>query len=404
MGNGQSRRTLFICLVTSSDNPAILQVIPALDAGGAERTTIDIARALVRSGWRALVASEGGRMEPLLAEAGAELFHMPVNSKAPHTILANVRRLAALIRAQKVKLIHARSRAPAWSALMAARRMHIPFVTTYHGIYNASSPLKRYYNSVMVRSDAIIANSQWTAEHIAREHRIPRERITVIHRGVDLEEFDPAGVSPERVEALRAQWNVHDGQTVVLLPGRLTRWKGQLVFIAAVAQLAQAGALGGVVKAVVAGDPQGRNDYATELRQAIAQNDLHGIVQLTPHIADMPAAYLASDIVVSASIDPEAFGRVPAEAGAMGRPVIATDHGGARETVLPDRSGLLVHPGDPEALAHALEALLGAEDAERSRMGEAGRGHVRTKFSLERMCSDTMGIYRRLLSQGSNVW
>jgi glycosyltransferase involved in cell wall biosynthesis len=389
--------------VTSSDNPAILQVIPALDAGGAERTTIDIARALTRSGWRAFVVSQGGRMEPLLAEAGAELFRMPVNSKAPHAILANARRLANLIRIQNVKLIHARSRAPAWSALTAAWRTGIPFVTTYHGIYNASNPLKRYYNSVMVKGDAIIANSQWTADHIAREHRVPRKRITVIHRGVDLEEFDPAGVSPDRIATLRAQWNVDDRQTVVLLPGRLTRWKGQLAFIAALAQLARSGALGSV-KAMIAGDPQGRDEYTSELRQAIGQNGLQSVVEIAPHVADMAAAYLASDIVVSASTDPEAFGRVAAEAGAMGRPVIATDHGGARETVLPDRSGLLVHPGDAKALARALETLLTASDEVRRCMGEAGRAHVRANFSLERMCRDTLDLYRRLLSHGGNVW
>jgi glycosyltransferase involved in cell wall biosynthesis len=396
-------RTLTTPPVSSSDNPAILQVIPGLDAGGAERTTIDVARALVRDGWRALVASEGGRMEPLLSSTGAELLPMPLNSKAPQKLFANARRLAKLIRTHNVKLIHARSRAPAWSALLATRRTGTPFVTTYHGIYNASNPFKRYYNSVMVRSDAVIANSQWTADHIAREHGIPCQRITVIHRGVDLEEFDPAGVSPDRIAALRARWNVDEGQMIVLLPGRLTRWKGQLVFLAALAQLARANALDNV-KAVIAGDAQGRNDYIAELRAAIAQNGLESTVPIVPHIIDMPAAYLASDIVISASTDPEAFGRVAAEAGAMGRPVIASDHGGARETVLPNRSGLLIPPGNTEALGHALRALLSAPDEERRRMGEAGRAHVRANFSLERMCADTIAVYRRLLSLADDVW
>jgi glycosyltransferase involved in cell wall biosynthesis len=388
--------------VSSSDNPAILQVIPRLDAGGAERTTIDMARALERGGWRSLVASEGGRMEPLLADTGVELSRMPLNSKAPHTIFANAGRLAKLIRTRDVKLIHARSRAPAWSALLAARRTGIPFVTTYHGIYNASNPFKRYYNSVMVRSDAVIANSRWTADHIAREHGTSCDRIAVIHRGVDLEEFDPAGVLPDRIAALRAQWNVDEHRMIVLLPGRLTRWKGQLVFLAALAQLATAGALDNV-RAVMAGDAQGRNDYTAELRAAIAQNGLEGTVRIAPHIIDMPAAYLASDIVVSASTDPEAFGRVAAEAGAMGRPVIASNHGGARETVLPNRSGLLIPPGNTEALGHALSSLLSAPDEERRGMGQAGREHVRDNFSLERMCADTIAVYRRLLSQAADV-
>lgn len=386
----------------SSDNPAILQVIPALNAGGAERTTIDIARALIRSGFGALVATAGGRMEPSLAAMGVPVVHLPLDSKAPHAILANARHLMTLIQKHNVRLLHARSRAPGWSALLAARRTGVPLVTTYHGIYNASNPLKRFYNSVMVKGDAIIANSQWTADHIVREHRISRERISVIHRGVDLEEFDPAGVAPDRVTALRTQWGTTAGETLILLPGRLTRWKGQLVLIEALTQLAHEGMLKNV-KAVLAGDPQGRNDYFTELQQAIADNELQDVVQIAPHIADMAAAYLLSDIVVSASTDPEAFGRVAAEAGAMERPVIATDHGGARETVLAKRSGLLVPPANPVALADAIRTLLLMTDEERHRLGDTGRAHVRAHFSLERMCADTIGLYRSLLSASSPV-
>jgi glycosyltransferase involved in cell wall biosynthesis len=387
--------------VTSSDVPAILQVIPALDAGGAERTTIDIAKALTRNGLRALVASAGGRMESLLAGANADLFRLPLDAKAPHKILLNAARLAKLIRRQKVRLIHVRSRAPAWSGLLAAHRTNIPFVTTYHGIYNASNRPKRFYNSVMARGDATIANSQWTADHIVREHGIARERIAVIPRGVDLEEFDPAGVSPERVAALRAQWGMTE-ESVILLPGRLTRWKGQIVFTEALAQLVRQNALQNV-KAVLAGDSQGRANYVAELNQAITANGLDGIVQVVPHVNDMPAAYLASDIVVSASTDPEAFGRVAAEAGAMARLVIATDHGGARETVLSNRSGLLVPPGDAAALADALRTILSASELQRRQMGEAGRAHVRAHFSLERMCSDTIALYRSLLSRDGEV-
>jgi len=400
MGNGLAASSLAMHPVSSSDNPAILQVIPALDAGGAERTAIDISRALVSDGWRALVASAGGRMESLLDEAGGKLFRLPVNSKKPHTILGNAVRLANLIRREGVGIIHARSRAPAWSALIAAQRTRIPFVTTYHGIYNASNPFKRFYNSVMVKSDAIIANSRWTADHIARQHGISCERIAVIHRGVDLEEFDPAGVSPDRIANLRSQWGIGAGERVILLPGRLTRWKGQLVFVAALAQLGRQGALANV-KAMIAGDAQGREGYLQELRRAIAESGLQDVVRIVPHVSDMPAAYLGSDIVVSASTDPEAFGRVAAEAGAMGRAVVATDHGGARETVLADRSGLLVPPNDASALATALHTLLGTTADERERMGNEGRLHVRAKFALTRMCADTIALYRRVLSESS---
>ncbi len=389
-------RTVARSLVSSRRTPAILQVIPALDTGGAERTTIDIARALVRDGLRSVVATTGGRLEPLLAATGSELVRLPVNSKAPQTIAANALRLARLIRVQNVRLIHARSRAPAWSAALAARIERIPFVTTYHGIYNASNPLKRFYNSVMTRGDAVIANSHWTAEHIVREHRIPRARLAVIHRGVDLGEFDSAGVAPARVAALRGEWGATEGQTVILLPGRLTRWKGQLVFVEALAQLARAGTLSNA-KAVLAGDAQERKAYAAELQEAIARANLSGAIAIVGHVQDMPAAYSASDIVVSASTDPEAFGRVAAEAGAMARPVIATDHGGARETVLDGRSGLLVPPGDAARLAGAIGTLMSMTDEERRSMGECGRAHVREHFSLDRMCADTIALYRALL-------
>lgn len=383
--------------VTASGKPTILQVIPRLDAGGAERTTIDIARALTGEGFQAQVATEGGRLEPELRAAGATVLHMSLDSKAPHVLLANAARLARAVRKRRVQLIHARSRAPAWSALIGARSTGIPFVTTYHGIYNARNPLKRFYNSVMAKGDVVIANSQWTADHIAREHGTARARIAIVHRGVDLLHFDPAGVAPNRVEAIRGSWGVAPDQLVVLLPGRLTRWKGQLVFIDALAQLAHHGGLANT-KAVLAGDAQGRHAYVTELRKAIETNGLTNSVTIADHIADMPAAYLASDLVVSASTDPEAFGRVAAEAGAMARPVIATDHGGARETVLDNVSGLLTPPGDADALAHALRTMLAGGAERRRDMGGCGRAHVRANFSLEQMCARTLAIYRDLLS------
>jgi glycosyltransferase involved in cell wall biosynthesis len=383
--------------VTTRDTSTILQAIPRLDAGGAERTTIDVAHALTREGFQALVATVGGRLEPELRAAGAKVFQMPLDSKAPHVLLANASRLVNVIRREGAKIVHARSRAPAWSALAAARSTGISFVTTYHGIYNASNPLKRFYNSVMAKGDVVIANSQWTADHIVREHGTPRERIAIIHRGVDLQQFDPAGVAPNRVEAIRTAWGVAPDQLIVLLPGRLTRWKGQLVLIDALARLARDGTLNNT-KSILAGDAQGRDAYVTELHKVIETNGLADFVKIADHVADMPAAYLASDIVVSASTDPEAFGRVAAEAGAMARPVIATDHGGARETVLDNVSGRLTPPGDAAALGHALKTMLESGAERRRDMGGCGRAHVRANFSLEQMCARTLTVYRDLLS------
>ena len=284
---------------------------------------------------------------------------------------------------------------------MAARRTGIPFVTTYHGIYNASNPIKRFYNSVMVKSDAVIANSQWTADHIAREHRHfaradhrnpswrrsggirsrrrfagPRRRMTcpMGHRG---REIDPA---PGPADALEGTTGFHRGTGATC--------RRELI---------------GKVKAVIAGDPQGRDGLRRRIRAAISRSRLQDVVQIVPHVTDMPAAYLASDIVVSASTDPEAFGRVAAEASAMGRPVIATDHGGARETVLAGRSGLLISPNNTERAYSCTECDALGQRRGASPDGEAGRAHVRANFSLDRMCTGTIAVYRRLLSRAGNV-
>jgi glycosyltransferase involved in cell wall biosynthesis len=375
----------------------ILQVIPALDAGGAERTTVDVADALVQDGFEALVVSSGGRLEPELARVGGELIRMNAASKAPHMMFANALALRDLVRTRSVKLIHARSRAPAWSALLAARWSNIPFVVTYHGFYKASNPFKRFYNSVMVRGDAVIANSGWTADHIAQEYRTPPARLAVVPRGVDLQIFDPAGISPQRVSDLRKSWNAGDDDFVVLLPGRLTRWKGQSVLIDALATLKRKNTLGRI-HAVLAGDAQGRDAYEAELQKAIVNAGLSDRVRIAGHISDMAVAYGAADVVLSTSTEPEAFGRVAAEASAMGKPVIASDHGGARETVLPGDTGLLVPPGDAGALADALIGIAAMPTEMRDDMGAAGRAHIVRNFSRERMCTDTIALYRSLLS------
>jgi len=372
-----------------------LQLVPRLDTGGAERATIDIAAALAREGFAPLVASEGGRMVGELQAAGGEWIAMPLDAKSPWALLANVRALRRLIRARGVKLLHARSRAPAWSALWAARAEHVPFVTTFHGAYSAGNAAKRLYNSVMLRGDAVIANSQWTADHIRSTYAFQPKRLVVIPRGVDLDVFDPARIGPERVDRLRNAWGVQGGEAVILLPGRITRWKGQLVLVEALAQLARSGVRS--FRAVLAGDAQGRDAYAAEVKRSIEESGLADVVVMTEHVADMPAAYRAAGIVVSASTEPEAFGRVAAEASAMQRAVIATDHGGARETILPGVSGILVAPGDAGALAAALAGLLQARDDARVAMGARGRDHIARNFSVARMTADTLSLYRELL-------
>jgi glycosyltransferase involved in cell wall biosynthesis len=379
-------------------SPAIVQIVPSLNTGGAERTTIDVAEALHAAGFKALVASEGGRMEAELTAKGGELIRLPLNVKAPHKLIANARRLQKLIVERDVKIVHARSRAPAWSALWAARLAHVPFVTTYHGIYNASNPLKRFYNSVMKRGDVVIANSEWTAAHIEREYKTLPNKPVVIPRGIDLSRFDPAGIPPAKVAALRAQWGTDERDFVAMLPGRLTRWKGQMLVIEAAAQLKMKH-LPRKLRVIFAGDAQGRNAYEAELLKRIADTGIADCVRIVGHIEDMATAYAAADLVVSASSDPEAFGRVAAEASAMARPVIAADHGGARETVVGNVSGILFPPGNALALADAIEHVMRITPDALSDMGRAGRTHIANNYSLERMCCETIGLYRELLAR-----
>ncbi len=350
------------------------------------------AKALPRLSPRPVAAWNGNQKRQ-----AANSIRMDAASKAPHRILANALKLRDLTKTRNVKLIHARSRAPAWSALMAANMAGVPFIATYHGIYNASNPLKRFYNSVMLRGDAVIANSQWTGDHIGIEYARRPKRLVVIPRGIDLEHFDPAGVAPDRVMQMRRSWDVNESDFVVLLPGRLTRWKGQSVLIDALAILKDAGKLGNI-RTILAGDAQGRDVYEAELRKKIEAHGLSGSVFIAGHVSDMQTAYAAADIVVSASTDPEAFGRIAAEASAMAKPVIAADHGGAQETVLNNVSGYLVPPGDAAALARAIEQMRDAAPHTRINMGTAGRAHIGRNYSRERMCSETIALYRSLIS------
>lgn len=379
----------------------ILQVIPSLDAGGAERTTIDVAGAITAAGGKALVASEGGRLEGELAEMGGELIRLPVASKSPLTILANAGKLEKIIRERNVSVIHARSRAPAWSAFFAARATKIPFVTTYHGAYNAQNWFKKQYNGVMAAGAMVIANSEFTGAEIAKAYKIDKKRIAVIPRGTDFSAFDKSKITLERVLETKAKWGLAGYRgPIILMPARLTRWKGQLVFIEALAQLKRQGRLGDAM-AVLAGDAQGRDAYVEEVKLAIKAGDLDNRVKIVGHLEEMPSAYAVSSLVVSASTDPEAFGRVIVEASAMGLPVIATDHGGARETVIttpPEQiTGWLTPPGDAEALAEAIAAALSLSPDQRAAMGARGQAYVRRRYSREAMCRATLQVYLRVI-------
>jgi glycosyltransferase involved in cell wall biosynthesis len=373
----------------------ILQVTPALETGGVERTTIEIAEAVAAAGGQALVASAGGRLEAELAQVGGVLERMPLNTKNPSVILANVDRLTHLVRARGVGLIHARSRAPAWSALWAARRTGLPFVTTYHGIYSASGPVKRFYNSVMARGDRVIANSDFTRAHILKEYKIDPARVISIPRSVDLDVFDPGAVSPERTRAMRASWAVPVDRLIALVPARLSRWKGQDLLIEAAALVEKYAP--GRVAYVLAGDAQGREDYVAALDAAIAKAGLTELIIRVGHVSDMPAAFAASDFAIFPPTGVEAFGRGAIEAQAMGAPVIAADNGGFTETVMREESGLLFPSGDAGALATAIVRLSALPADIRAQMGQKGQARVRALYSKQALQRSTLDIYATLL-------
>ena len=387
----------------SAKAPVILQIIPRLDAGGAERATVEMADALVRAGAKALVASEGGRLADAVIACGGTVIPFRAATKNPGQMVANVGRLGAIVRKLGVDLLHARSRAPAWSALGASRRAGIPFVTTYHGAYGGRSGLKNLYNSVMARGDAVIANSHYTADLIARRHAPPPERVTVIHRGVDNLLFDPDRLDPARPEALRRAWSIAPGERVILQAARLTGWKGHHVMLDAAAEMARSGNLD-AVRIVMVGDAQGREDYR---RGLLARCDALGLsphVLLPGHCEDMPAAFALADLAIVASTEPEAFGRASVEAEAMECPVVVSNLGAAPENVVdvasagPERAtGWLVPPGDARALASAVTEALSMSDAERARMGRNARDFARRKRSVAAMQASTLGVYDRLL-------
>lgn len=395
MPSGRERRTL-----------TVLQVVPALDTGGAERTTIDIAAALAARGDRALVASEGGRLQAELERAGGVLVRLPVGAKNPAAMALNAWRLARLIRNERVDIVHARSRAPAWPARLACRLTGTLFVTTFHGIYGEKNVAKRFYNSVMTKSDSVIANSAFTARLIRERYGTPAERVVVIPRGSDLLRFDPAAVDEPRRATLRRAWGLAGGERIVLHLARLSEWKGQKRLIEAAALPPLSGYPGLVV--VLAGDAQGREAYLRELAALTKERGLEGRVRIVGHCDDPPAALSISDAAVSVSTYPEAFGRTAIEAAAMGVPVVAMASGATEETVLApprvpaaERTGWLVSPDDAPSLAGAIAAALRLSPEEREALRSRARRHA-MGFATETMQGATLALYDRLLAEGAS--
>ena len=371
-----------------------MQVIPELGAGGAEQGCIDIAAEIVRAKAQSIVVSNGGYRTSELARVGATHIDLPVHSKNPLTMWKNVGKLRKLIKRYDVDIVHARSRAPAWSAWRACKGTKAHFMTTCHAPYNIEGEGKRLYNSAIAQGEIIIAISDYVAQYLQESYNVPASRIRTIHRGIPIDRFHPTAVTPDRMINLATEWRVPDGANVIILPGRLTRWKGHHVLIEAMAKLRRPDLL-----AVIIGDDQGRKEYRNELEELIESYGLGAQMRLVDQCDDMPAAYMLSTVVVSTSTEPEGFGRIPVEAQAMGRPIIASDHGGARETIIRGETGWHVPPGDSDALAHAIQEALSLNASQRAVLATRSMAHVAANFTKEIMADKTLGVYAELLQK-----
>lgn len=370
-----------------------------MGTGGVERGTVEVAEALVAAGWLALVASDGGPHVRELTRVGAEHIILPLASKSPLVIRRNTAALSDLISQKSVSLIHARSRAPAWSAYTAAKQTNTPFVTTFHGVYGLGPfGLKKLYNRVMVRGDSVIAISQFIADHIINEYDADPSRLRLIPRGVDLSVFDPNTVTSARMIKLATEWRLPDDGPVIMLPGRLTSWKGHKLLIDALSNLKKTGRLQDELRCLMVGPASPGSSYRQRIESNLAATGLDGHVQIIEDCRDIVAAYMMTDVVVSASTRPEAFGRIVAEGQAMGRPVVAPSHGAGPEILLPGVTGYLFTPGDAPSLAGALEQALNISPEDRDDVARQARTHIAENFDLDMMTSATLAAYDEVIA------
>jgi len=370
----------------------ILQVLPALEMGGVERGTVEVATALQKRHIKNYVVSSGGPMVKQLDEIGVEHITLPVQSKNPFVILMNAKRLAKVIRDKKITLIHVRSRAPAWSVKLASRQTGVPFIATYHGVYGMKPALfKKAYNRVMTAGKKVIAVSNFVKKHIVDNYQIPGDKIRVIHRGADTQKFDPKKVTKQQIAALKKGYQTEGKKPIITLVGRLTTWKGQTVLLDALKLMKQKD-----VYCLLVGSDQGRTQYTEKLKEQIKELPRKTEVKLISSCANMPALYSLSTVVVCPSLEPEAFGRVVTEAQAMGKIVVASGHGGAAETIQDGKTGFLFPSGDAVALARKLDQVLAMSTQKRKLIEQAGIQSVRRNFSIQKMCQKTIQTYQEI--------
>ena len=378
----------------------ILQVIPKLGYGGAETGCFDLAHYLHEHNCKSYIVTSGGPLLKYINKKKVKILRLPVQSKNPILILLNSILLTLIIFFLNVDIVHARSRAPAWSCLIATKLTRRKFVTTFHGTYNFKSDLKKWYNSVMVRSDLIIAGSNFIFSHIKENYSkylSNKKKFLVIFRGINTDYFNPKKIKESDKNLLKKKWNITDERKIILLPGRLTEWKGQEMFIEAISLLKKNLSELEFI-AVILGSDQGRKIYKKKLIRLVEQHRLSGNVIFVDHLELMPIAYEISTVIVSSSIEPEAFGRVSVEAQSMEKPIVASNIGGSNETIINDKTGFLFKAGDSKNLSEKLKEVLNLSELTLNGIGAEGRKNIIAKFNVEKMCNTTYSEYKKLIN------
>ena len=378
----------------------VLQVIPRLGYGGAETGCYDLAHYLYEQKCKSYIVTSGGELLEYIDKKKVKLIKLPVHTKNPILIIINSIILAVLILFLNISIVHARSRAPAWSCYIATKLTARKFVTTFHGTYNFKSSIKKFYNSIMVKSDLLIAGSNFIFSHISENYKRflnSKKKFLVIFRGINTEYFDADTIKLKNVEKLKNSWRIEENKKIILLPGRLTAWKGQEMFIEAI-NLFQLKNPELDYVAVILGNDQGRTVYRKKLERLVQQFNLTQKIKFVDNCRDMPLAYHISDVIVSSSIEPEAFGRVSVEAQAMKKPIIASNIGGSKETVIDNKTGLLFDSGNPKSLCDKLDEIIKLDSLTLDLMGREGRKNVINRFNIEKMCLNTYSEYKKLLN------
>jgi len=378
----------------------VLQVIPKLGFGGAETGCYDLAHYLYEQDCKSYIATSGGELLKYVDKKKVKIIKLPVHSKNPILILLNSIILTLIILFLNINIVHARSRAPAWSCLIATKLTFRKLVTTFHGTYNFSSNFKKFYNSVMVRSDLLIAGSNFIFSHINEnylKYLNSKKKFLVIFRGINTEYFDQENLKKNSVSKLKTLWQIEDNSKVILLPGRLTSWKGQELFIEAINKFKKLNADVDFT-AVILGNDQGRTVYKKKLERLVEQYNLTNDFRFIGKCEYMPAAYMLADIVISSSIEPEAFGRVSVEAQSMKKPIIASNIGGSNETIIDNKTSILFDSGNAESLSKKIDEIINLDTLTLELMGKEGRKNVINRFNIEKMCLNTYSEYKKLFN------